>query len=97
MNNFSIPSIYNWYRQGIRNPKYRGWIILGTLLYILSPLDIAPEFFPIIGEIDDVVILTLLVSEVGQWLIDGVKSRQRQTVTPDRDESAEKTVDVESV
>jgi uncharacterized membrane protein YkvA (DUF1232 family) len=48
-------------------------------------------------NIDDVVILTLLVSEVSQWLIDSVKSRQSTTVNTESDNPTEKTVDVESV
>lgn len=97
MDNFSIQSIYNWYRNSIRNPKYRWWVILGTIVYIVSPIDIAPDFIPIIGQIDDLVIFTLLVSEVGQWLIDSVKSRQSTTVNTEIDNPTEKTVDVESV
>lgn len=65
--------LYDWYRNAIRNPKYRWWIILGTLTYLLSPIDIAPDFLPIIGQIDDAVIVTLLVSELSQLLIDRIK------------------------
>lgn len=73
-----VQVIYDWYRNTIRNPKYRWWIIAGTLLYILSPIDIAPDFIPIIGQLDDVVLITLLVSEVSQLLIDRVKTTQQQ-------------------
>lgn len=98
MNNFSIQGIYTWYRNTIRNPKYRWWMILGTALYLISPIDIAPDFIPFIGQIDDVVVLTLLVSEVSQLLIDGVKSRQAETVAANTTTDAtEKTVDVDSV
>ncbi|HBB31429.1 MAG TPA: DUF1232 domain-containing protein [Cyanobacteria bacterium UBA8803] len=97
MNNFSIQSLYNWYRNTLRNPKYRWWIVFGTLLYMLSPFDIAPDFIPIIGQIDDIAILTLLVSEVSQLLIDNVKSRKGATVTAESSDPTEKTVDVESV
>lgn len=98
MNNFSIQSIYNWYRNTIRNPKYRWWMILGTLLYIFSPFDIAPDFIPIIGQIDDVVVLTLLVSEVSQLLIDKAKARQGVTSSATvENPTTEKTVDVDSV
>ena len=102
MNNFSIQSIYNWYRNTIRNPKYRWWMILGSILYLVSPIDIAPDFIPIIGQLDDVVLLTLLVSEVSQVLIEGVKARQGEKVTSHTGEAAtgeaaEKTVDVDSV
>jgi uncharacterized membrane protein YkvA (DUF1232 family) len=104
MNNFSIQSIYNWYRNTIRNPKYRWWVVLGTLAYIFSPIDIAPDFIPIIGQLDDIAILTLLVSEVSQLLIDGAKSRQGEkvasnpeTTASNPDPTSQKTVDVDAV
>ena len=97
MNNFSIQSIYNWYRNTIRNPKYRWWMILGTLAYIFSPIDIAPDFIPIIGQIDDVVVLTLLVSEVSQLVIEAAKTRKGETVAANPDNPTEKTVDVDAV
>jgi len=56
MKSFSIQGIYNWYRNSIRNPKYRWWMVLGTLLYIFSPIDISPDFIPVIGEIDDILL-----------------------------------------
>ncbi|HEY9609260.1 YkvA family protein [Allocoleopsis sp.] len=98
MNNFP-QSIYNWYRNTLRNPKYRWWVVLGSLLYILSPIDISPDFIPIIGQIDDVVILTLLVSEVSQLLIDTAKARKGvgETVASNTENTSEKTVDVDAV
>lgn len=97
MNNFSIQSLYNWYRNTIRNPKYRWWMVLGTLLYIFSPIDIAPDFIPVIGQLDDIVILSLLVSEVSQMVIEAAKSRKGTTVAANPDPSTEKTVDVDAV
>ncbi|MBD0343296.1 MAG: DUF1232 domain-containing protein [Coleofasciculus sp. Co-bin14] len=97
MNNFSLQSIYNWYRNTIRNPRYRWWMILGTIVYLFSPIDIAPDFIPVIGQIDDVLLLTLLVSEVSQLLVDKVKARQEEAVVADTNNSAEKTVDVDAV
>lgn len=98
MNNFSIESIYNWYRGSIRNPKYRWWMILGTLAYLFSPIDIAPDFIPIVGQIDDLLIMTLLVSELSQWLVDAFKSRQAKRVYEETDNAASgsKTVEVDS-
>ena len=96
MNNFP-KSIYNWYRNTLRNPKYRWWMILGSILYILSPIDISPDFIPIIGQIDDVVILTLLVSEVSQLLIDTAKARKGEVAESYTDNTTEKTVDVDAV
>ena len=96
MNNFP-QSIYNWYRNTLRNPKYRWWVILGSLLYIASPIDISPDFIPIIGQIDDVVILTLLVSEVSQLLIDTAKARKGETVVSSTENVTDQTVDVDAV
>ena len=99
---FSIQALYNWYRSQLRNPKYRPWVILGTLLYLVSPFDIAPDFIPIIGEIDDALILTLLVTEVSQLVIEGFKARQidkdTQASNPSADSTSQaKTIDVDAV
>ncbi len=99
--NFSIQSVYNWYRETLRNPKYRWWIILGTLAYLISPIDIAPDFLPVIGQIDDVAIAVLLISEISQMSIDYFKSRQNQTASASEPsstyaEGTARTVDVEA-
>ncbi|MBD1922117.1 DUF1232 domain-containing protein [Microcoleus sp. FACHB-831] len=99
--NFSIQSLYNWYRNTIRNPKYRWWLIMGSLLYLFSPIDIAPDFIPVIGWIDDSVILTLLVSEVSQMLSARLKSRDEAdteaSVASAGNTSSSDTVDVKAV
>jgi uncharacterized membrane protein YkvA (DUF1232 family) len=92
----SLRSIYNWYRSTIRNPKYRWWIIGGTLIYLLSPFDISPDFLPFIGELDDLAIVTLMISEVSQLLVDNYKSRKIQTPS-DSEEVKDKTVEVNAV
>lgn len=88
--------LYDWYRNTIRNPKYRWWIVLGTLAYLLSPIDIAPDFLPIIGQIDDAVIVTLLVSELSQILITRTKSGKSKTEEAPASSSAS-SVDVDAV
>ena len=94
----SLQSIYNWYRETIRNPKYRWWVILGTMVYLISPIDIAPDILPIAGQIDDIMIVTLLISEVSQMVLDFAKSRKNQGVTTTEEPNGEKveTVEVES-
>jgi uncharacterized membrane protein YkvA (DUF1232 family) len=73
---FSIQSLYNWYRNTVRNPKYRWWVVLATVVYLLSPFDISPDFLPIVGQIDDIAVATLLISELSQMAIEYFKSRQ---------------------
>ena len=100
---FSVESLYAWYRNTIRNPKYRWWIVGASLLYLVSPLDISPDLFPIIGWIDDGVIATVLVAELSSMVLDRLKAGKR---TPGETPAAEttasatpsdETVDVDAV
>lgn len=93
----SITSLYNWYRDTLRNPKYRWWIVLGTLAYLVSPFDISPDFIPIGGQIDDLVIVTLLVTELSQLFLDSFKSRrQSQNVDANLESDGVETVEVQA-
>ncbi|MBW4534883.1 MAG: DUF1232 domain-containing protein [Pleurocapsa minor HA4230-MV1] len=97
--NFSLSSLYNWYRDAIRHPKYRWWVILGTIIYLVSPIDIAPDFLPVLGQIDDVMLAGLLFTELSQMMIAKLQTRQdNKNVTTDAstESSASKTVDVDA-
>ena len=91
-------SITNWYRNVIRNPKYRWWIIAGTLVYLISPIDISPDFIPVIGWIDDGLIATILVAEVSQLVLERLKDRKAGSDTKQVDAPSQATtVDVNAV
>jgi uncharacterized membrane protein YkvA (DUF1232 family) len=62
--NFNLQSLHNWYRSLLQNPKYRWWVVGASLVYLVSPIDLAPDFIPFVGLIDDTLIISLLVSEV---------------------------------
>jgi uncharacterized membrane protein YkvA (DUF1232 family) len=97
--NFSLSSLYNWYRDAIRHPKYRWWVILGTIIYLVSPIDIAPDFLPVLGQIDDVMLAGLLFTELSQMAIAKLQARQEnKNVTTDAstESSVSKTVDVDA-
>jgi uncharacterized membrane protein YkvA (DUF1232 family) len=72
---FSLESLYGWYRQMLNHPRYRWWIVLGSLVYLLSPIDFLPDVFPVLGWIDDGLIATLLVSEISQMVLTGLKNK----------------------
>ncbi|NEZ59774.1 DUF1232 domain-containing protein [Leptolyngbyaceae cyanobacterium CCMR0082] len=78
-----VESFYALYRSGLRNPKYRWLIIFGTLTYILSPLDISPDLLPIVGWIDDGVLITLLLTEVF-YLFQGAFSSSDQDMVDEQ-------------
>jgi uncharacterized membrane protein YkvA (DUF1232 family) len=96
---FPLQALYGFYRQAIRNPKYRWWIILGTLVYLLSPFDISPDMLPIAGQIDDVLLVTLMFTEVSTLLMEKFKRRDEafETVTSSSATGETKTVDVDAV
>lgn len=67
--------LVNWYREVIRHPQYRWWIVLGSLIYLLNPFDILPDVLPIVGLVDDGLLASILVAEVAQVIRDRRKSQ----------------------
>jgi uncharacterized membrane protein YkvA (DUF1232 family) len=52
----------------LRHPAAPGWLKLGTALialYLLSPIDLIPDFIPGLGVLDDIVLVPLAI----RWLL----------------------------
>lgn len=52
----------------LRHPAAPGWLKVGTALialYLLSPVDIVPDWLPVIGVLDDLVLVPLAI----RWLL----------------------------
>jgi uncharacterized membrane protein YkvA (DUF1232 family) len=94
---FPLESLYNWYRDIVANPKYRWWVIGGTLLYVLSPIDIIPDVFPIIGQIDDAVVITLLATEIASLLKDRNAAMKQKRDDKAAEAKAAESVEVNAV
>jgi uncharacterized membrane protein YkvA (DUF1232 family) len=48
----------------LRHPAAPGWLKLGTAmiaLYLLSPIDLIPDALPVIGVVDDLVLVPLAI------------------------------------
>lgn len=69
----------NLIRNLIRHPRWRWFVVLGSLFYLVSPLDISPDFVPLVGWVDDGLLATLVVSEVSQFLLDNRRNSSRKT------------------
>jgi uncharacterized membrane protein YkvA (DUF1232 family) len=52
----------------LRHPDAPGWLKVGTALialYLFSPIDLIPEVLPMIGVVDDLVLVPLAI----RWLL----------------------------
>jgi len=53
--------VYRVVLQDNRTPKLAKWLLGIAVAYAASPVDLIPDFIPVIGYLDDLVILPLLV------------------------------------
>ena len=52
----------------LRHPAAPGWLKVGAALivaYVISPIDLLPDVLPVIGVVDDLVIVPLAI----RWLL----------------------------
>jgi uncharacterized membrane protein YkvA (DUF1232 family) len=47
-----------------RLPRSRKWLLAGLLLYLASPIDLVPDFIPVVGQLDDAIVLVLVLRSV---------------------------------
>ena len=48
----------------LRHPAAPGWLKVGTaliVLYVVSPIDLIPDALPVIGVVDDLVLVPLAI------------------------------------
>lgn len=42
-----------------RTPWYAKWLVAGIVAYALSPIDLIPDFVPVLGYLDDLVLIPM--------------------------------------
>lgn len=95
--------LLNLYRKALKHSKYRWFVVLGTIFYLVNPLDISPDMLPVLGWIDDGLIVSLLVSEMGQLVSEQLArkrsglSKTAPEIVDELDEGSTITVDAVAV
>jgi len=55
-----------------RTPAAVRWLCLAIIAYLLSPIDLIPDFIPVIGYLDDVILLPLAIALLIRMIPDDI-------------------------
>jgi uncharacterized membrane protein YkvA (DUF1232 family) len=75
-----IQPLYDLYRKALRHSQWRWLIVLASLVYLVNPLDLSPDVVPIVGWLDDGVLVSILLTELSQVMLE---KRQARKVKPE--------------
>jgi uncharacterized membrane protein YkvA (DUF1232 family) len=64
-----------------KTPKFSRWLIGGAIAYLLSPIDLIPDWIPVLGQLDDLLIVPLLIYAALIIITSSVKKECRDKVT----------------
>lgn len=74
-----LPDIARLVRRLISDPQVARrlrWALVGVLLWLISPIDLLPEFLPGVGAVDDIVVAVLVLRAVGRRIgPEGLRAR----------------------
>ena len=68
----AVPDYVALVRRLLADPRVAGrhrLVLLGLLAYLLSPIDLVPDFIPVLGQLDDVLVVVLVL----RWLFRSVE------------------------
>jgi uncharacterized membrane protein YkvA (DUF1232 family) len=68
--------------RALRHPQAPNWLKLGAaglVLYLLSPADLIPDLVPVLGVVDDLVLLPLAV----RWMLGRLPENIRRDISVD--------------
>ncbi len=66
-----IPAVYLALKKN-ETPWYAKVLAGITIVYALSPVDLVPDFIPVLGYLDDVVLLPLLIAATRKSIPDSI-------------------------
>lgn len=63
-----------------RTPRVSKWLLGAALVYLASPVDLVPDFIPVLGQLDDLVIVRGLVRLATRFIPREVVAECREKV-----------------
>ena len=65
-----------------RTPAVSRWCLRAAVAYLLSPIDLIPDFVPVLGQLDDVIIVSLLLA-IARYFVppEVMRDHRRRTAT----------------
>ncbi|MDS9471811.1 YkvA family protein [Sporosarcina pasteurii] len=62
-------------------PKSSKMIIVGALSYLIFPVDVIPDFIPVVGLADDSAVIAAAVYKVFSHIDDSIKNQAKEKLT----------------
>lgn len=59
-------------------PKISQWLLGAAITYLVSPIDIIPDFIPVLGQLDDLLIVPLFIYAALVFIPTSVKEECRE-------------------
>ena len=74
-----------------RTPRVSRWLLGAAVAYLVSPIDIIPDFIPVLGQLDDLLIVPCLLYAALAFIPASVKAECRAKTAILTQEAAART------
>lgn len=89
--------VFDGYRRLLLHPRYGVWVLLASLAYLISPIDLSPDLLPLLGQVDDVALVILMATAASQWLSQRFSAQEETASTAEPEAEAGQTIDVKAI